>query len=269
MSWIYHINSHSEPEKAGLYRSLIPPELFGRFKIHPITFTDAQNRKLIRFHCPAGEDTTLIELKAKPNDQDAVFSIQISDTRDRTQLRWDFIVVNDLECLRFNIDLDQEGRDTLFGTANRNVEEERKALDAGLAPGQTRRGLRLTGKVISSLENLCTLLGIRSIHLEALFYHNAIVYERHGFTYLEGFKRMKRIHQLFQPGGRLFERLDGSSPFRMAGFHRSVRGRSWAIHDGILEHLEDEILDEPWYAPNMYKMIGKGHSTLTFPAAIY
>jgi hypothetical protein len=68
---------------------------------------------------------------------------------------------------------------------------------------------------------------------------------------------MREIDEGFKPGGTLFNRLDGSSPFRVPGMERTVRGRSWAIHDGIL--------DEPWDEIRIYKMVGE-HATIdTFP----
>jgi len=104
----------------------------------------------------------------------------------------------------------------------------------------------LTRDVIHVLDFFCRLLDIKSIRLEALFYHNAITYERFGFSYFDGFKQMKRIHDLFQPGEKLFEKLDGSTPFRKPEFAHTVRGRSWAIHDGILTDIDDDLLEDCW-----------------------
>jgi hypothetical protein len=58
------------------------------------------------------------------------------------------------------------------------------------------------------------MMDLKAIRLEALFYHNAITYERHGFSYFSGYQLMKRIHEGFQPGGKIFEKLDNSTPFR-------------------------------------------------------
>jgi hypothetical protein len=80
---------------------------------------------------------------------------------------------------------------------------------------------------------------------------------------------MQRIHQAFQPGGKLFSKLDGSSPFRQPGFEKTVRGRSWAIHDGIISEIDDKILDEGWVSPRMYRMVGNLRSVCTFPDATY
>ena len=142
-------------------------------------------------------------------------------------------------------------------------------MRAGLGPDQVRGGIRLMSEIIQSLEHFARILGIKSIALEALFYHNAIVYERHGFAYFEGFKRMQRINQLFQEGGTLQRLMNGSTPFRQPGMEQSVRGRSWAIHDGILDEINDPILDEPWFSPKMYLMVGKPRNTFTFPDGKY
>jgi hypothetical protein len=269
MAWIHRINQMTPSEKEGLYRLLIPPSLFRRFRINPLNFTDSEGRKLVRFYCPEREETVMAEIKRSPEDRDPVFSIQVSDGNDYTQLNWDFLIVNDPDGERFHIDVDQKGRDTLWGRALRNVEEEEKALRAGLAPGQVRRGLGLTREIIAGLEHFARLLDIKTIALEALFYHNAIVYERCGFSYFEGLKRMQRIHQAFQGGGDLFKKLNGDSPFRQPGFETTVRGRSWSIHDGVISEIDDGILEEGWFSPKMYLMVGKPREVSTFPGAVY
>ena len=58
----------------------------------------------------------------------------------------------------------------------------------------------------------------------------------------------------------LTERLDGSTPFRQPGAEQTVRGRSWAIHDGLL--------NEPFAGVEMYKRVGvhAGVSTAAQPS---
>jgi hypothetical protein len=73
---------------------------------------------------------------------------------------------------------------------------------------------------------------------------------------MEGRKQMEEIDREFLPGGRLYERLDGSAAFRMQGAEKSVRGRSWAIQDGIL--------GGPWVSPKIYKPVGKSVGVNTF-----
>jgi hypothetical protein len=76
---------------------------------------------------------------------------------------------------------------------------------------------------------------------------------------------MERIHTAFQPGGLLYEKLDESTPFRRKGMEKTVRGRSWAIYDGILL----DAFDEEWESPRMYRMVEKDFKVNTFPGQIY
>jgi len=268
MAWIRRISGLSPIEKEGFYRILIPPSLYRRFGVNPLSLCDENGVRVARFFCPEGDRTCLVEMKL-PGVDDPVFSTQLSDTTDVTQIDWDFIVVNDPASLKFNTQIDQDGRDTLFGWASRNIEEEEKAFSAGLFPGQARKGLGLTGEVIQVLEFFCRIFDIKSIRLEALFYHNAITYERYGFSYFTGYGLMKKIHEEFLPGGQLFKRLDGKTPFRNPEFAQTVRGRSWAIHVGILKEADEEILEEGWASPVMYRMVGKPRGMITFPNPTY
>ena len=269
MSWIYKINHLSDIEKEGLYRILIPPSLFHRFHINPVLFLNTNHERLVRFYCPPKDNATLIEVKHDLSGVDNVFFIQVSDTTDRTQISLDFLVINDPESERFDTDVDVMGKDTLFGRANRNISQEIAAMQAGLAPGQVRRGLKLTGEIVYCLEHFARILGIKAIVLEGLFYHNAITWEQYGFSYFDGYKRMKRINELFQPGNILHEKLDGSTPFRRFGGHKTVRGRSWAIHDGVLQEVDDDIIEGAWISPKMYKMVDNPRRISTFPEATY
>ena len=268
MPWIQRISRLSRPEKEGLYRILIPPFLYHRFGIDPLSLCNEKGEKVVRFFCPEGDRTCLGEIKLA-GMEDPLYSVQLSDSNDFTQIDWDFIVVNDPASPRFNTQMDKEGRDTLFGWASRNLAEEEKAMEAGLFPGQVRKGLGLTREAFQLLESFCRMFDIKSIRLEALFYHNAITHERHGFSYFSGYHQMKGIHELFQPGGRLFNKLDNSTPFRRPEFARTVRGRSWAIHDGILAEIDDGLFDEGWTSPVMYQMVGKPRGMITFPDPVY
>jgi hypothetical protein len=74
---------------------------------------------------------------------------------------------------------------------------------------------------------------------------------------------MEWVHGEFQPGGLLFKKLDRSTPFRRPAMAHTIRGRSWAIHDGIL--------GEPWPAleVRMFKRVGQDAEVCTFPDAVY
>jgi hypothetical protein len=88
--------------------------------------------------------------------------------------------------------------------------------------------------MIEHLESFMLALNQREIVAQPLFYHTAILFERSGFSYMQGQGMMERVHQGFLPGGDLRGRLDASTPFRQPELADTVRGRSWAIHDGLL-----------------------------------
>jgi hypothetical protein len=46
---------------------------------------------------------------------------------------------------------------------------------------------------------------------------------------------------------------------------QSIRGRSWAIHDGVFL----EAFDEDPESPIMYRILGKDFKVNTFPGQIY
>jgi hypothetical protein len=171
------------------------------------------------------------------------------------------LVVNDPESPRFNIDVDANGASTKLGTASRNLPEEQKAMAYGLAPGQIRAGLRSFRSNVPLFEAFVRNMGHDLFLIEPLSYHNAITFERYGFSYVYGKKIMETIHQRFQPGGDLHAALDGSTPFRPPDAWQTVRGRSWAIHDGIL--------GQPFTEFQMMKMIGQNANVNTFPGAIW
>jgi hypothetical protein len=268
MPWIRRISRLSRVEKEGIFRILIPHSLYHKFGIDPLSLCNAKGEKVVRLVCPEGDRNCLVEIKL-PAMEDPLYAIQLSDSTDFTQINWDFLIVNDPHSPRFNTYTDQQERDTLFGWASRNLAEEERAMEAGLFPGQVRKGMRLSREAMRSLEFFCRMFDIKSIRLEALFYHNAVTYERYGFSYFTGYNQMKRIHELFQPGEVLFNKLDSSTPFRKPEFARTIRGRSWAIHDGILNGIDDEVLAEGWQSPVMYQMVGKARGMITFPDPVY
>jgi len=141
-----------------------------------------------------------------------------------------------------------DGSSTLRGTALRNIPAEIAAMRAGLAPGQVRKGLRHLQRLLQDLEQVFAAMHQYEFDVEPLFYHAAVLFERYGFRYSRGEAFMRRIHEGFAPGGDLRARMDGSTPFRQPEMADTIRGRSWAIHDGIL--------DEPWDGVKMYKRLG-------------
>jgi len=262
---ISKLNRLPKEERDPLYLKLIPPSIFGRFGIDPKTLTNRHGERVVTGIFPADENFSCIEVRLRPGDKDCIFSCQISFESFMQSLYLDFIIVNDPFAERFNVDRDEAGGDTLFGTRSRNIPEEIRAMEAGLAPGMVRPGFRLLGEFVNCLDDFLSSLGLKTISIGALYYHNAILWERHGFIYFRGGKMMERIHNEFQPGGLLYARLDDSTPFRRKGMEKTVRGRSWAIYDGILV----DAFDDEWESPRMYRMVGKDLKVNTFPGQVY
>lgn len=262
---IAKVNRLPREERDPIYLQLIPPSLFEKFQIDPKTLLNPFGERVVQGIFPPDDNFACIEVKYRSTDSDCIFSCQISLSSFMESLHLDFLIINDPFSERFYVDVDGCGRDTLMGTRSRNIFEEVKAMEAGLAPGMVRRGLGLTKESTGCLERFTKTLGLKTITIDGFYYHNAILWERCGFTYFRGGKMMEKIHQEFQPGGLLYEKMDGSTPFRRRGMEKTVRGRSWAIYDGILV----DAFDEDWESPRMYKILGKDFKVNTFPGQIY
>jgi hypothetical protein len=254
------INELPEPTKEGIYRHLLPMRLLEAYGIDPSTLCNVEGERLARFTCPAGSHIVEVDIRPKCGFPDPLLYLELADTRIN-QIEVMFFLVNDPTSERFETDRDWRGERTKFGTLRRNVPEEIRAMEAGLAPGQVRRGLGLSRTLIPLFEEFVSRLGHDYYLMEPLAYHTAILFERLGCNYVQGLQRMRWIQEAFQPGGPLYQALDGSSPFRHADAWRTVRGRSWAIHDGIL--------GEPWHGIRMYKRVHKHAGVDTFPEGPY
>lgn len=258
------LNALPGPLCEGLYARLVPAVLLDRVGVDPRTGANGQGERLLRVTAPPDQSWARVELRMAHEDRDPLLLVDV-EIGPFGVPELSFVQIADPRSERFDIDYDGEGRDTLFGTVSRNLPEERRALEAGLAPGQVRRGLRLLGDVLDAMGAFCHLLGQELFLVEPLFYHSALLYERRGCGYLLGQELMDDIHRGFQPGGPLHAALDGSSPFRQPGFDRTVRGRSWAIHDGILSALGGAT----WNGVKMYRQTGRVAGVSTFPLSEY
>lgn len=244
---LYDINRLDAPEKQAIYRKLLPGRLCGLL---------GPEGGALQIIASPGLRFLRMEARLNSRDRDPIFFLELCDTH-HGQMELSFCQIADPAAPRFDVDLDLEGRNNLFATLGRNLAEEQRAMAAGLFPNQTRRGMRMFGEFLPLLERFTDSLGMELIVGEPLTYDNAIRYERYGFDYVVGKRLMMEIDQGFAPGGTLFRRLDGSTPFRQPGLERSVLGRSWAIHDGIL--------DEPWDGVRIYKTVGVHAGVDTFP----
>ncbi|OGO19031.1 MAG: hypothetical protein A2Z14_14265 [Chloroflexi bacterium RBG_16_48_8] len=248
------INKLELEKKQDIYTRFIPGILFESFHIPP-TFLDPSGNPLLRLRCDPGTADVVIELKHAPDAQDPLLYAHLTDTVNG-QIHVLLYVVNDVTSQRFNVDRMPDGSKTQFGIFKRNLEAEEAAMRAGLAPGQVRRGLRILRHSIAAFESFVSSLDHDLFFAEPLYYHNAILFESYGFAYLKGRRLMERINLGFLEGHEYQELLNYSSPFRFPEMANSIRGRSWAIHDGILGHAFDHV--------TMYKSINRHGGLDTF-----
>ena len=251
-STIGGINRRPEHEKRAIYARYIPKELIEKFNLPELT----GNKDLLQFRFAEGSSDVEMKLYHQAGFPDPILYAHLTDTLNG-QIHVLLYILNDPTAPRFDVDQMPDGSPTQFGTFQRNLTAEAAALEDGLAPGQVRRGLRLLQPATAAFEEFVTSLGHDLYFVEPLYYHNAVIFERYGFSYQVGKRQMEHIHAGFQEGGEFAVRLDDSNPFRSSVAANSIRLRSWAIHDGIL--------GEPFTNVTMYKRVGKSAEISTTP----
>lgn len=254
---IRQINALPEADKRALYDLLVPLNLLGRW-------CDGAEQCQVTVRCLADTSFVEIDIRHPADPRDPLLYFQIADTVSG-QIDVLLLVINDPFAPRFDVDLHWQGECAKLESRPRNIPAEIEAMNAGLAPGQVRRGLRLSRELLPIMERFVAGLGKDRFFIEPLAYHAAILFERYGFAYLTGERKMREIDAGFRPGGPFYARLDSSIPFRRPELARTVRGRSWAIHDGIL--------GVPWGSADlqirMYKRVGRHAGVCTFADAVY
>lgn len=251
-STIGGINKLPEIEKREIYSLYIPDELIHRFNLPELV----HDHDLLKFRYAEGASDVEMMLYHEIGFPDPVLYAHLADNLNG-QIHVLLYILNDPDSPRFDVDKMPDGSPTRFGIRKRNLETEEAAMQAGLAPGQVRQGLHIFKKAMATFEEFVASLGHDMYFVEPLYYHNAIIFERHGFSYQMGRRRMEAIQLGFESGGELSRKLDGSSPFRPPHAANSIRLRSWAIHDGIL--------GEPFTNVTMYKRVGKTAGLNTAP----
>lgn len=249
------VNQLSEARRRAAYARLVPASIFKRFGIDA-NFHDADGNDLLDLRCDASLSVTEMSVYHQVGFRDPLLYGQITDTLNG-QIHILLYILNDPDSPRFDVDRMPDGTRTLFGAEVRNIEAELAALRYGLTPGQLRRGLGLLGEAIEAFESFVASMDQEIYFAEPLHYHNAVLFERHGFSYAQGRRLMERIQAGFAPGGDLLPLLDNSSPFRSPQAADSIRLRSWAIHDNIL--------GAPFNHVTMYKKIGVSAGLNTCP----
>lgn len=256
---ITSINQLSQDEKKKIYLNLIPQELVQILSL-PEDLIDDEGKPLYQLRCESGSTDVSLELRHEHRAEDPALYVHLSDTITG-QIHVLLYIVNDPHSPRFDVDKMPDGTPTQFGTNLRNLVAEQSAMQAGLAPGQIHKGLRILKHSIQSFENFVLLTGRSVYFIEPLYYHNAIIFERYGFRYQSGFRRMVSIDREFRPCGSLHNKMDGATPFRQTGAETSIRGRSWAIHDGIL--------GVPYSDFTMYKRVSTSYEVDSFPDGVW
>jgi len=257
-STIGGINLLPDDQKSEIYSRVIPQELLNHFNLPPVSSQRLQ--ALLEFKFAPGSTDVEMRLYHEQHCPDPILYGHLTDTLSG-QIHILLYILNNPDSPRYNVDIMPDGSSTRFGTLKRNLDAETAALENGLAPGQVRRGLRLLSPAILAFEKFIASLGHEMYFVEPLYYHNAVIFERYGFTYQMGRRLMERIEAGFSEAGDLHAKLDGSTPFRQHEAEHSIRLRSWAIHDGIL--------GEPFTNVTMYKRLGKSAGITTCPSCTW
>ena len=239
-----------------LFQILVPVQVLVQYDIDPIDLTDAEGRTVAFSRPGADRSSFRLELYPSGNAREPMAELEMADTQfNQIEIVW--VAMQDPAAPRFDIDVVPVDAESIFGAAKRNLVAEAAALNAGLSPGQVRRGLNAFRWLAERIETVMVCLNQSEFIAQPLYYHTAVLFEQVGFSYIHGMARMEAINQGFAPSGELLAKLDYSTPFRHPERANTIRGRSWAIHDGILP--------ESWDRVRMIKRVGVHAGVNTCP----
>ncbi len=125
---IARLNRLPKEERDRIYLELVPRSIFENYQIDPKTLLNKHGERVVRGIFPPDDNFACIEVQYRAGDKDCIFSCQVSLETFMQSLHLDFLIINDPLSERFNIDVDELGRDTLYGTRSRNLPEEIKAM---------------------------------------------------------------------------------------------------------------------------------------------
>ena len=176
-----------------------------------------------------------------------------------------FVQITDPESERFAIDRDEDGQDTLFGTVTRTSTRSGARSRRGSPRARCGGGCGCSAACWTRWTSFCRLIGKEIFLIEPLFYHSAILYERHGCGYLLGREVMETIDGEFRPGGRLHRALDGATPFRQPDWPGRCAGGAGPSTTASCGALDGRA----WGGVKMYGGWTHPASVVTFPTAVY
>jgi hypothetical protein len=252
------INMRGKEVMEETYGRLVPDEIYSYFSIDRKTFENPKGEKVVSI-CAPTPLSVVIEVRLHPYELDTIFNLNL-DTTPNNQIEIVYVSVSNPFSERFDVDKDEGGNSIVFGTSKRNRAEEERAMRAGLAPGQVRQGLKLLSRFLPQAEIFFASMGYMIAVMNPLAYHDAILFEKYGCGYLSGKDFMVSINEGFSEGGEFYDKLDNSA-FRKKGQEKTVRGRSWAIYDGILGNPFKDI--------KMYRQAFQSCEVSTFGGAGY
>ncbi|MDX1814881.1 MAG: hypothetical protein R3239_02885, partial [Thermodesulfobacteriota bacterium] len=103
---VYEINSMPEKERETLLSALLPRRLLKMFSIDPETYRNDRGIRCVKFVCPERMPFFQLELRRDPGDRDAAYFLDVS-TSAYGQMEISFVIVNDPDGERFDIDVDE------------------------------------------------------------------------------------------------------------------------------------------------------------------
>src|SRR4029453_3867047 len=149
---LQEINVLPREVSEALYVRLVPEELLHRFGSAPAPpCSPGGGRRGGPGRPPPAKPWARVEVRSSSEDRDPALLVDV-EMSPLSVPELAFVQITDPSGPRFAIGRDPDGRDPRFGTASRNIEEERRAMGDGLAPGQVRRGLRLLSRVLDAME---------------------------------------------------------------------------------------------------------------------
>src|SRR5688500_5616726 len=166
---IRQLNNLPENVKQRMYRGLIPPTLLTRFGIDPIQWTDTNKEQKVFVKAKENSEKVLITARTSSDTVNEFFQLELAGN-SLNGIELNLIVLNDPIAPYYPIDQTEDGAPTMFGTLKRNLKAEEQAMQAGLAPGQVRAGLRGSRMVFEQIEAFLSMLGHRAYFLEPLTY---------------------------------------------------------------------------------------------------
>src|SRR5512143_2379607 len=98
----------AEGEREELLSVLLPRRFLERFSIDPGTFRNPAGKRSVKFVCPDKMPFFQVDLRRDPDDRDAAYFLDVSNS-PFGQMEISFVIVNDPDGARYDIDVDEDG----------------------------------------------------------------------------------------------------------------------------------------------------------------